>query len=70
MAASKRKNDKIACPEIHYLSSNDIVKDHTLSHEEKRCTQHMGTRCPPTSVRWPRLSEQISRIDKWSVCRV
>jgi hypothetical protein len=21
-------------------------------------------------LRWPRLSEQISRIDKWSVCRV
>jgi hypothetical protein len=22
------------------------------------------------AVRWPRLSEQIFRIDKWSVCRV
>ena len=37
MAESKRKNDKIACPETHYLSPNDIVKDHTLSHEEKKC---------------------------------
>ena len=35
MAESKRKNDKIACPETHYLSPNDIVKDYTLSHEEK-----------------------------------
>ena len=24
----------------------------------------------PKTVRWPRLSEQIFRIDKWSVCRV
>ena len=36
MTESKRKNDKIACPETHYLSPNDIVKDYTLSHEEKR----------------------------------
>jgi hypothetical protein len=36
MAKSKRKNDKIACPETHYLSPNDIVKDYTLSHEERR----------------------------------
>ena len=36
MTESKRKNDKTACPETHYLSPNDIVKDHALSHEEKR----------------------------------
>jgi hypothetical protein len=36
MGESKRKNDKIACPETYYLSPNDIVKDHTLSHEEKK----------------------------------
>jgi hypothetical protein len=34
MTESKRK--KIACPETYYLSPNDIVKDHALSHEEKR----------------------------------
>ena len=36
MTESKRKNDKIACPETHYLSPNDIAKDYTLSHEERR----------------------------------
>ena len=36
MTESKRKNDKIACPETHYLSPNDIAMDHTLSHKEKR----------------------------------
>jgi hypothetical protein len=36
MTESKRKSDKIACPETHHLSPDDIVKDHTLSHEEKR----------------------------------
>ena len=46
MAASKRKNDKIACPEIHYLSSNDIVKDHTLSHEEKNVHSAHGNKMP------------------------
>jgi hypothetical protein len=36
MTESKRKNDKIACPETHYLSPSDIAKDYTLSHEERR----------------------------------
>jgi len=35
MAESKRTTDKIAHPEIHYLSPKDIVKDCTLSQEEK-----------------------------------
>jgi hypothetical protein len=25
--------------------------------------------CRGETVRWPRLSEQFLRIDKWSVCR-
>jgi hypothetical protein len=47
MAESKRKNDKIACPETHYLSPNDIVKDQSLTHEEKKgalCTWEQDAR--------------------------
>jgi hypothetical protein len=28
-----------------------------------------GSAFSPVGERWPRLSEQIFRIDKWSVCR-
>jgi hypothetical protein len=35
MAESKRTTEKIARPEFHYLIPNDIVRDHTLSPEEK-----------------------------------
>jgi hypothetical protein len=46
MAESKRKNDKIACPETHYLSPNDIVKDQSLTHEEKKVHSAHGNKMP------------------------
>jgi hypothetical protein len=32
----KLKEDKIEQPEIHFNSPTDVVKDRTLSHEEKK----------------------------------
>jgi hypothetical protein len=34
--ASKLKNDKVEQPEAHFQSPTDVVKDHDLSHEEKK----------------------------------
>jgi hypothetical protein len=33
---SKRTEQKIGQPEIHYRTPNDIIVDHNLSHEEKK----------------------------------
>jgi hypothetical protein len=36
VAHSKRTEEKIGQPEVHYQSPNDIVHDHALSHDEKK----------------------------------
>jgi hypothetical protein len=62
MTESKRKNDKIACPETHYLSPNDIAKDYSRMKKEEvhsaRGNKMLGNFCP----RAMRVCQEVKKV--------
>ena len=66
-----KKRDWLAKPKVLTLENNNLIKirvNQDIVYREDGCWErkhYFGIK----HQRWSRLSEQIFRIDKWSLCR-
>ena len=72
---SALKDQKVENPANNFENPSAVVKDKDLPLKEKKKAlntweQDARQLLTASNVRWPRLFEQLFRVDKWSVCRV